>query len=245
MCTLTLVPTKNGFLAGMNRDELRTRPAAIVPAIFDANGLSAIYPREISGGTWIAGNNSGNLLALLNCNSVNAVSVCKKLKSRGTVIPWLIGKTDFYSTDLRWAEFSLDGVLPFRLVGIFSKQQIVCEWQWDGARRDKLLLTWQQRHWFSSSLSDASAEKERGLICKAAASQVDAGGRDWLRRLHRSHIPAPGPFSICVHREDAATVSYVEVSCSGSSISMDYRDGNPCLKNNFDGQMELPILQTG
>ena len=41
----------------------------------------------------------------------------------------------------------------------------------------------------------------------------------WMRRLHRSHVPAPGPFSICVHREDARTVSYTEIEAASGAVS--------------------------
>jgi hypothetical protein len=71
-------------------------------------------------------------------------------------------------------------------------------------------------------------------VCEAAAAEPAAGSKDWLRRLHRSHVPNPGAFSVCVHRPDAETVSYTEVRCHGSLISMDYLNGNPCLKEGFD-----------
>ena len=68
MCTLTFVPTTDGYLVAMNRDELRIRPVARAPRIHTRNGVEALYPTEPSGGTWIASNRYGNLLALLNWN---------------------------------------------------------------------------------------------------------------------------------------------------------------------------------
>ena len=66
----------------------------------------------------------------------------------------------------------------------------------------------------------------------------------WVRNLHQSHDPVPGPFSICVHREEAATVSYTEVRCSGQRISMSYRGGSPCLTDLFDSETSLALGAT-
>ena len=107
--------------------------------------------------------------------------------------------------------------------------------------RRKLEFSWARKHWFSSSLSDSLAEKERGRTCETAAGEPAAGSYGWLRRLHRSHIPGPGPFSVCVHRQDAATLSYTEVRCDATQISMDYLGGNPCLKNSFDELASLAL----
>src|SRR6266702_5567457 len=68
MCTLTFIPTEDGYLVAMNRDELRSRPPALLPDVFEKHGVEMTYPRERSGGTWIACNGHGNLLALLNWN---------------------------------------------------------------------------------------------------------------------------------------------------------------------------------
>jgi len=234
MCTLTLVPAEHGYLAGMNRDELLSRPQALPPKVSQQHSVEIVYPRESAGGTWIACNAQGNLVALLNWNCGESPYVGEKRRTRGLVIPELIGEPDLSATDSHYRHMNLDGLFPFRLVGVFWREQTINEWRWDGAASRKFEIPWARKHWFSSSLSDSSAEKERGRECAAAASQPAIGSKGWLRSLHRSHIPEPGPFSVCVHRPDAATVSYTEVRCHGSLISMDYLAGNPCLKEGFD-----------
>jgi hypothetical protein len=226
-------------MVGMNRDEVLIRPLALLPKLFEQRGMEMIYPREHSGGTWIACNGRGNLLALLNWNGGESPYLGEKRKTRGLVIPKLIGLPDLSTTDSHFQQMNLDGLFPFRLVGVFRSEKVVNEWRWDGTAKQVLRLSWARKHWFSSSLSDPLAEKERGRACEVIAGEPAAGSNGWLRRLHRSHVPGPGPFSVCVHRQDAATVSYIEVRCGGTQISMDYLDGNPCLKNGFD---ELAFL---
>ena len=234
MCTLTFVPTVDGYLAGMNRDELLTRPAALPPEIHEREGVKLVYPREPSGGTWIAANTRGNLLALLNWNEIDMAGLREKRRTRGLVIPEAILGKDVSSTTAHLDRLSLDGVSPFRLIGAFRNERQLIEWRWDGTGIQQLGWAWARKHWFSSSLSDARATAERGQVCDAAVIDPAVGSPHWLRQVHRSHEPKPGPYSICVHRQDASTVSYTEVECDRSSISMKYLYGSPCLKDKFD-----------
>ena len=239
MCTLTFVPTKDGYVAGMNRDEKLTRPEAIPPKRFDLPGATAVFPRENSGGTWIGCNSHGNLLALLNWNDVVPPVGGATLKSRGLLIPELIGENDLADTHARYARLELSGFLPFRVVGAFLGESLITEWRWDGLRQQEFQFEWAKRHWFSSSVSDALAQRGRGQTCENAKKDRLMDLVSWVRNLQQSHDPVPGPFSICVHREDAATVSYTEVRCSEESISMSYRNGSPCLTDLFDSETSL------
>lgn len=241
MCTLTFVPTEDGYLVGMNRDELFSRPIALPPKIFGKGAMEMVYPRESSGGTWIACNSRGNLLALLNWNGSESHNLGEKRRTRGLVIPELASELDSLATDSHFRRMNLHGMFPFRLVGFFRSERVINEWSWNGVARRKLVFSWTRKHWFSSSLSDSLAANERGRTCETAAGEPETGSKGWLRRLHRSHVPRPGPFSVCVHRQDAATVSYTEVRCGGTQISMGYLDGNPCLKEGFDELANLTL----
>jgi len=241
MCTLSFIPTEEGYLAGTNRDELLTRAAALPPKSERQGEMQTLYPREPSGGTWIACNSRGNLLALLNWNETDLGPLGEKRKTRGSVIPDLIWESDSATTGSRLKGVQLDMVFPFRLIGVFCRERKVIEWRWDGRRIEDLEWAWDRKHWFSSSLSDNRAAAARGRICETAALEESVGSIAWLRTLHRSHEPVRGPFSICVHRPDAATVSYAEVECNRLSISMSYLAGNPCLKKNFHSRTNLEL----
>lgn len=229
MCTLSFLPTKNGYAAAMNRDELLSRAPALPPQKLSINGIDVIYPREPAGGTWIACNSRGNLLALLNWNVPGAAQIAAKPKSRGEVIPQLIDAPDCLSTERRFDSLPLAGTFPFRLIGFFRRSKEIREWRWDGTRVQNLQLPWSRNHWFSSSISDRAAEIVRGKICHAAPPSQLGEEVDWLQTLHRAHGLRPGAFSICMHRPDAATVSYTEVQCTGDLTRMRYQQGSPCL----------------
>ena len=245
MCTLSFIPHPNGYGVGMNRDELRSRPCALAPRYFECNGVTAVYPSETLGGTWIAVNAYGQFLALLNWYSANGRALLGKQRSRGEVIPQMIFESDCRAAAKILVSPRLAGNLPFRLIGIDPKHRVVSEWRWDGRRIRRSAFPWARKHWFSSSLSDVQAEEYRCATCTVAASVRDAEGPDWLRDLHRSHRPFSGPYSICVHRPDAVTVSYTEVVVNPRLISTRYVAGSPCESAGFHHVLDLPRLSDG
>jgi hypothetical protein len=239
MCTLTFIPKPNGYLLGMNRDERLTRELALAPVAITTASLPAVYPRESGGGTWIGSNAAGITFALLNQNPGSQASV--KERSRGEIIPALMESPHFSEAMRRFQQTDLRRLLPFVLVGIFPAEQIISQCQWDGNELKFLRIGWDVRHWFSSGVSDEMARKVRGSTCYEAWRRRDAGSAEWLRGLHASHSPVRGSFSICVHRPDAATVSYTEVAYGGGNLTMRYHAGHPCQAlGRFDAEVNLP-----
>ncbi len=238
MCTLTFIPKPQGYLLGMNRDERLTRELALAPTAVTASGLRAVYPREQGGGTWIGSNSSGITFALLNQNPGPHAQV--KERSRGGVIPALLGPSRFPEAMRSFQRMDVRGMLPFMLVGIFPLEQIISECHWDGRQLQFSRTGWDIRHWFSSGVSDEMARKVRGSTCHEAWRRRDAASAEWLRGLHASHSPVRGSFSICVHRPDAATVSYTEVAFTGGELTMRYHAGHPCQAlGRFDAEISL------
>ncbi len=238
MCTLTFIPKPQGYLLGMNRDERLTREPALAPVAITNAGLSAVYPRESSGGTWIGSNAAGITFALLNQNPGPQSQV--KERSRGEIIPAILSSSRFPVAMRRFQHVDLRGLLPFVLVGIFPAEQIISQCQWDGNELKFLRIGWDVRHWFSSGVSDEMARKVRGSTCYEAWRRRDAGSAEWLRGLHASHSPVRGSFSICVHRPDVPTVSYTEVALSGGDLTMRYHAGHPCQAlGRFDAEVNL------
>src|SRR5215831_13797694 len=70
MCTVTFIARRRGYALGMNRDEKLTRPTGLPPRKSVVHGRAVLCPSEPGGGTWIALNDSGASLALINWYSV-------------------------------------------------------------------------------------------------------------------------------------------------------------------------------
>jgi len=227
MCTVTFIARRNGYALGMNRDEKLTRVSALPPARHRLGDREALFPSEPGGGTWVGVNDSGVTLALINWYSVTA-RVAGQTVSRGEIVKAALpfNSTDLVDTAL--ADFHLARVNPFRLIGIFPTRNAVVEWCWNLRRLERIVHRWQTNTWISSGFDEPGAQEIRSKNFREALRQTSAGSADWLRRLHRSHSPECGPYSHCMHRADAATVSYTDVDVSRHMARMRYASGTLC-----------------
>jgi hypothetical protein len=227
MCTVSFIPNANGFSLGMNRDESRLRPIALGPEVHQTvNGVS-IYPSEPGGGTWIGINDSGICLALINWHKVPTRPV-QRFISRGIVVKELVQSptSDLLTGQLQ--DLPIEAMPPFRLIAISLRESVVLEFRWDQNQVITAGHRWAAKHWFSSGLDEQRAEIIRAAVCREKWNEPDAGELGWLRRLHQSHLPERGGFSICMHREDARTVSYTEVVFQEAWGTMRYHPGSLC-----------------
>jgi Transport and Golgi organisation 2 len=227
MCTVSFLPRVQGFYLAMNRDEKRQRSAGLPPQIVELESHRAIFPREPTGGTWISTNDAGMCLALINWHRIRR-EPANDVLSRGLVVKELAGKSTAHEIAAAMKKLPVRKLRPFRLITIMPRERRVIEWRWNLQRLAIRNHEWQGQHWFSSGLNESRAELERQRVCDAAHNQHSIGKLNWLRRLHRSHAPKRGPFSICMHRPDAATVSYTEVAVSKQRAIMRYKSGPSC-----------------
>jgi hypothetical protein len=243
MCTVSFLPKAHGFCLAMNRDEKLDRSTSLAPRIVDLESHRAVYPSEPTGGTWISANDAGVCLALINWHRVKREPK-HDVVSRGEVVRALAGKSSTNEIADGMGTLPLRKLRPFRLITIAPSERLVTEWRWNLEWLTRYDHKWQPLHWFSSGIDERRAELERAKVCASflpgdgdpsrerARAGVNAAGYSlsWLRQLHRSHAPKRGPFSICMHRSDASTVSYTEVAVSEKRATMRYKAG-PCCSN--------------
>src|SRR5262245_25767634 len=241
MCTVSFLPRPEGFYLAMNRDEKRDRFAALPPDVVQLESHRAIFPREPTGGTWISVNDAGICLALINWHRIQREPNNGAL-SRGEVVRRLAAKSSSDEIAAAVKKLPLRKLRPFRLIAVAPREKRVTEWRWNLQRLTRHDHEWQRQHWFSSGFDERRVEVERQRVCDgavtggadpgsgAARTGVSAAGYNlvWLRQLHRSHAPKRGPFSICMHRSDASTVSYSEITVSSRRAMMRYKPGPSC-----------------
>ena len=227
MCTVSFSPRPDGYVLGMNRDEKLTRVAGLSPARRQVEGRTILSPSEPGGGTWIGVNDAGTCFALINWYSVGA-RVDVNPASRGMVVNGTITTDSPEQTAGRFAALPLACLNPFRLIGIFPRSREVVEWRWNLQRLEPCVHPWAANTWISSGLDEPGAQETRGKVFRESLLAPDAGSLEWVRRLHRSHAPARGAYSTCMHRDDASTVSYTEIALSSPRAVMRHSSGSPC-----------------
>ncbi len=127
MCTVSLIllppldessPTC-GLRLVCNRDEQRTRPDATPPRWRDLPSTRALWPADgEAGGTWIAANEEGLALCLLNLNPPLPPKMPppNQLVSRGKIIPHLIASRTPDDALAALSALDLNRFAPFRLL---------------------------------------------------------------------------------------------------------------------------------
>ena len=227
MCTVTVVPAREMIRLACNRDEFRSRPAALPPRIERFGPRRAVLPVDpTSGGTWVAANDAGLALTLLNVNPGNCLATSAARLSRGNIIPTLL----YADTPLAAASsaLALDAAqyAPFRLVLVNWREAV--EVHSDGAR---IRLVWRTvltspQLFTSSGLGDQAVEGPRRQLF---GEFFDRPGDRLARQdaFHRHRWPDRPHLSVCMDRQDARTVSHTLVSLGPARVTLSYHPDAP------------------
>jgi hypothetical protein len=226
MCTVSWLHSENGFQLFCNRDEQKSRPTALSPTVRSIGGLASVAPVDPkAGGTWIAANHYGIALCLLNLNLPGAQRITRPT-SRGRIIPQLLFATNLREVEARLSSVALSDYPPFTLLALAPHKPAMVA-RWDG-RSVVLHEPANPYHPLcSSSLDEHGAGVARRIeYCR----RLRTGGLtpETLIGFHSSHEPQMGPYSPCMHREDAETVSFTRVEVSERMVVLDYSAGAPC-----------------
>ena len=248
MCTVTVIPLQNqktgdaaGYRLACNRDELRERAEAHPPGEFRFGNRLATYPVDpVSGGTWVALNDAGLALALLNVNPVTRVcelpdGFCVDTAipvfaddrvitgSRGSIIPSLLHHTHALDAAHQAADMDPRGQMPFHLVCV-DKRMIA------DVRCDGVSFIFSQRPlntgpvmFTSSGLGDSLVDSPRRKLFKDLFEyEFDASTQD---TFHHHRWPDQGHLSVCMTRLDARTVSHTVIEAANEEFRLTYQ---PC-----------------
>ncbi|HZS04293.1 MAG TPA: NRDE family protein [Blastocatellia bacterium] len=231
MCTVSwLHDDSGGYQLFCNRDERHTRRAALPPQIRERGGVKFIAPADGDfGGSWIGANQFGLSLCLLNRYTDETTHQRGNYTSRGLLLVELMDCRSRSHVGGRIAEMDLTRFRPFTLVAL-EPGAPVSLFQWTG--RELLVESDGESRMplASSSYDPTGVEEFRGrqfAQLKAAAGGVSA---DLLLAFHRSHAPEPGPWSACMHRDDAQTVSFSHLKVTPGGIEFYYQPQAPCLE---------------
>jgi hypothetical protein len=227
MCTLSWIPGRDGHVLLVNRDERRARPRALPPSVEMIEGVSVLAPIDPEGGgTWVAVNSGGVTLALANRYHDTVAAGRSHRVSRGRLVLALASSTGIEEIENRLAGERLERFDGFTLVALEPGVPARL-FAWDGRslaiedRSEPGLLV------ASSAANEAAAVAARELVFRSLPA-AEGWTRRALCRAHQSHEPAQGPLSICMHRDEASTVSLTHIEIDPERVTMIYHDGQPC-----------------
>jgi hypothetical protein len=221
VCTVSIVPGASGFRMVCNRDELRTRPVALPPRLHRTQSVTAVWPVDPkSGGTWVAANDAGLAVALLNRTAPAGHWRSAPGVSRGTIIPRLSASTSLSD--------ALDRALALRIGEMDAFTLVVVEGSSVGTVTSiggrLSLRTVRLRApvvFTSSSLGDCVVQEPRSKLFQrlVECSQDPFTGQ---AQFHRHRWPLRPEISIEMSRADASTVSRTIVDVLPNKFTLRY-----------------------
>lgn len=226
MCTVSWIQDKDGYQLLCNRDEKLTRKSAQRPRLAVRNGTRFLAPVDGDfGGTWIATNEFGVSLCLLNGANLTGSEIHAGAPacSRGLLLLDLIPLASVTAICNRLRETDLSAFAPFTLAAL-EPGSPAAVLEWDGSKR-RLLFQDADRFMLTSSSYDSEGVRRSR---QEEYSHVHDG--EGLFAFHRSHAPAGNAYSTCMHRADAQTVSFSWIQVSREETDFFYAPGAPCEK---------------
>jgi len=226
MCTVSWVQQPAGYHLLSNRDEKRTRGVAFAPRVGRRAGVRYLAPMDADyGGTWLAVNEWGLSICLLNGTA--AAPESRAAQSRGLLIPELIWARSVDDAGFLLRQCDLSSFAPFTVV-LLEPSAPATVARWNGER---LSLDPTADHRMPLISSSYDTEGVRAARAARFAEMVEAAGTvdpALLYRFHSSHGPVPDAYSPCMHRDDAQTVSFSWVVVTATEIRFLYLPAAPC-----------------
>ena len=227
MCTLCWLGAPGGYAVYFNRDERRTRRPGLRPVVSQQDGVRFVAPRDGDhGGTWIAVNQHGVTVALLNVYT-GPPAPGRESTSRGLLVLGLAIARSVAEAESRLRSLDRAPFQPFQLA-LFGPAEVPRAVHWDGTALDVRDLGEADRPLTSSGYDAGGAARSRRAEFRRLSAERGAVDAALLEAFHRSHAPERGALSPCMHREEAATVSFTRVFVERGSASLVYHPAAPC-----------------
>lgn len=225
MCTMTWFKTEQGYELFFNRDEQLSRQRALLPKIQTQAEVGYISPTDVdAGGTWITLNQFGVTACLLNHYQFQQIETYKDWTSRGEIVRSFASVESVIDAKRHFDKLDLDQFRAFRLF-VIERSGKNALFIWDGhqARTENNVVAPKS----SSSVNAQSVKAGRVKQFYDANLDRSESIDDYLS-YHSGHNPERSEKSVCMHREDAKTVSLTHISVDDVSARLAYADGSPC-----------------
>ena len=229
MCTVTWLYANpdsgdTGYELFFNRDELNTRLPASPPQHLYRDNVAFLSALDgNAGGSWLSVNQWGTTVALLNNYAYQRSTSERAWISRGQLLLSLATVTDPVTT---LHAMDLSHYQAFHLL-VLTPQGDTCLATWDGEHLSQTHNPVQpisSSSWQTESVIAGRKQYFQEMTCNQTVTPA------LLEQFHRSHHCGVSPYSVCMHREDAATISFSHIKVGQQQVSFNYYDGSPCQK---------------
>jgi len=217
------------FQLFFNRDESRRRGPARPPELRRGDARNWAAPTDGDfGGSWIGVNDHGLAICLLNGYADDAMPLpaAGDFTSRGLLLTSLIDALTVSEVQRRLAARDLSHFRSF-WVAAFEPSGPATLARWDGDRLIVEPLEDSAMPLVSSSFATGEVRRSRTELLRRMKRESDTDATETHLAYHESHDPVAGPYSPCMHRSDAESVSFSWIRVGTSRIEFFYSDDSP------------------
>jgi len=221
MCTVTYIPQTDGFILTSNRDEKKYRPT-LPPRIYTEKAAKLVYPKdEKAGGTWIAANENGTCIVLLNGAFENHQKKQSYRKSRGAILLEAIEKENPIGY---FNEINLFDIEPFTL--IIAQNNHLIELKWDERNKHIIEHSPLETHiWSSATLYNQEQRNLRKHWFEDFVQKNNILDEEKIHDFHANTQPENTDYGLVINRDDTLkTVSISQLVFRNNKIKMTYMD---------------------
>lgn len=227
MCTVSFYPTvpHKNFILTSNRDEQSLRPTQ-APEVYEMNNTKVCFPKDkLAGGSWIAMNNKGRVVCLLNGGFIAHQKQAFHTHSRGKVLRDLISTNDeafhFFNSQ------KLENTEPFTLITVDTEPGLIeslSEFIWDGKDKHfRHLETDKAYIWSSSTLYNEAIRKKRRKWFDSFLKTKNIN-QSKLFDFHSGEHTSNTSYNLIMERENnLKTVSITQID-NAVGLTMNYTD---------------------
>jgi hypothetical protein len=241
MCTVSFIPSGNSYYFTSSRDEWAGRPKAVFPRQYELNGYRMLYPKDPKGGgSWMAVNEKGNVIVLLNGAIKAHVPEPPYRKSRGLVVLDLLAAASALDA---FEEYDFTGIEPFTII-LFEHN---CLWsgKWDGKMKWlESLSNSKPQIWSSVTLYSPELVRKRESWFKDwIEAHAHPGALDIIR-FHQKGGDGDQSYSIQMNREGKLfTNSIGIIRLSPEKASFRYLDlkSGETAESSLELQKAVPV----
>lgn len=223
MCTISIVPIKDGLVCTFNRDEQISRQTDEYICQEHHPSRQVFFSRDkLSGGTWFCADDQGQIAMLFNGGFGNHEKQKSYRKSRGKVLLELMTAAIPLGY-FHESEFS--GIEPFSV--ILASIKSVSRLTWDGSQKHITLLDNSRPHFFSSATLYAPScitERENWFNSFTAGS-ISAITPESIFSFHRNHKDEDHENGLVIKRASGiATLSISQATLSPGTTRLVHLD---------------------
>lgn len=242
MCTMTWFREGDGYQVFFNRDERRTRKPSSPPALHRAGAVRYLAPLDGDhGGSWLGVNEFGLTLALLNGYAAGedaAAGPSDEYTSRGLLLTALIETRSADELLPRLGGLELARYRSFLLV-LFRPDGRTALARWIGGRLTVEDPLETRPPLVSSAFDTDEVRASRSELYRRMREETTEQALELHLRFHESHHPEKGPYSPCMHRPEARTVSFSRVHVRPEEIAFHFAPHSPCRGRPADPPLRL------